>query len=63
MKNTTEDYMASEHLALPESSNVVALSYSERDDDVRRARLVREKQSRETEDRMERTGRGRLRMS
>ena len=51
-----DDYMASEHLALPGSSNMVApLSYSGRDPDIRRAQLVREKQSRETEDRMERT--------
>ena len=47
--------MAREHLALPGSSNVVALSYSGRDPDIRRARLVRKKQSRETEDRMEHT--------
>ena len=47
--------MASEHLALPGSSNVVALSYSGDRDDLRRARLVHERQSRETADRMERT--------
>ena len=50
-----EDYMASEHLALPGSSNVVALSYAGDNDDLWRARLVRERQSRETTDRMERT--------
>ena len=50
-----DEYLASEHLSLPGSSNVVALSYYGREPDVRRARLVREKQSRETEDRMERT--------
>ena len=48
-----EDYMASEHLALPGSSNVVALAYRGPEPDVQRARLVREKQSRETVDRME----------
>ena len=47
--------MASEHLALPGSCNVVALSYAGDNDDLRRARLVRERQSRETTDRMERT--------
>ena len=47
--------MASEHLALPGSSSVVALSYAGGNDDLRRARLVRERQSRETADRMERT--------
>ena len=47
--------MASEHLALPGSSNLVALSYAGGNDDLRRARLVRERQSRETADRMERT--------
>ena len=46
--------MASEHISLPGSSNVVAVSYKGTDPDVRRARLVREKQSRETADRMER---------
>ena len=50
-----EDYMASEHLALPGSSNVVALSYAGGNDDIRRARLVRERQSHKTADRMERT--------
>ena len=47
--------MAREHLALPGSSNVVALSYAGGNDDLRRARLVRERQSRETAERMERT--------
>ena len=47
--------MASEHLALPGSSNVVALSYVGGNDDLRLARLVHERQSRETEGRMERT--------
>ena len=47
--------MASENLALPGSSNVVALSYAGDNDNLRRARLVRERQSRETADRMERT--------
>ena len=47
--------MASEHLALPGSSNVVALSLAGDNDDLRRIRLVRERQSRETADRMERT--------
>ena len=47
--------MASEHLALPGSSNVVALSYAGDNDNLRRARLVRELQCRETADRMERT--------
>ena len=46
--------MASEHLSLPGSSNVVTPSYRGTEPDVRRARLVREKQSRETADRMER---------
>ena len=46
--------MASEHLSLPGSSNMVALSYRGTEPDVRHARLVREKQSRETADRMER---------
>ena len=48
-----DEFLASEHLSLPGSSNVVALSYSE--PDIRRARLVREKQSRETANRMERS--------
>ena len=47
--------MASEHLALPGSSNVMALSYAGGNNDLRRARLVRERQSRETADRIERT--------
>ena len=46
--------MASEHMSLPGSSNVVVVSYKGTDPDVRRIRLVREKQSRETADRMER---------
>ena len=47
-------FIACEHLSLPGSSNVLALSYRETEPDVRRARLVRERQSRETADRMER---------
>ena len=49
-----DEFMASEDLSLPGSSNVVALTYRRTEADVRRARLVREKQSRETADRMER---------
>ena len=47
--------MASGHISLPGSSKVVAVSYKGAAPDIRRARLVREKQSRETADRMERS--------
>ena len=42
---------ASEHISLPGSSNVGAVFYKGAAPDIRRARLVREKQSRETADR------------
>ena len=45
--------MAGERISLPGSSNVVAVSYQGAAPDLRRARLVREKQSRETADTME----------
>ena len=45
--------MASERISLPGSSNVVAVSYKGTAPDLRRAQLVREKQSRDTTDRME----------
>ena len=54
-----ENYMASEHIALPGSSNVVALSYSGRDDDVRREAVKRDRGQDGTHPV---TGRGRLRM-
>ena len=46
--------MASERISLPGSSNVVAVSYKGTTPDLRRARLVREKNSRVTADTMER---------
>ena len=47
------EFMVRERISLPGSSNVVAVSYKGTAPDLRRARLVREKQPRDTTDRME----------
>ena len=47
------EFMASEHISLPGSSNVVAVKYEGTPSDIRRAHLAREQNSRDTADAME----------